>query len=112
MTSSGLIGSYPLTNEKIDSVVSEKIGAYALGKLKDGTFYISYVGRSDTNLNDRLHKHVGDYTDFKYRHYPTKKEAFEKECTLYHDFTPGDNKYHPDKPNGTNYSCPVSGCNY
>ena len=55
-------GSYVLTNEKIDEVITKtSAGNYALGKLqKDSeTFLVYYVGRSDGNLNARLKKWVG-----------------------------------------------------
>lgn len=109
MPSTGLKGSYPLTANKIDEVVTKiSSGVYALGTLEGSTFYVEYVGRSDTDLNDRLKDHAdaGKYSHFKYDYF-TVKEAFEKECSLYHDFEPSGNKNHPDRPNGKNYRCPV-----
>jgi hypothetical protein len=38
------------------------------------------------------------------------KAAFEKECKNYHDFGGSeklDNKQHPERPDGTNWECPV-----
>lgn len=111
MATTGLLGPYSLTDDAIDThVSSQKIGAYALGSTgQDGTFYISYVGRSDTDLNKRLHQHVGDFSQFKYGYFPNAKAAYEKECQLYHDFPNQNNKVHPKKPEGTNYTCPVCG---
>ena len=40
----------------------------------------------------------------------TKKAAYELECQIYHDLEPVENIIHPDAPDGTSYSCPVSGC--
>ena len=65
------------------------------------------MGRSDKDLNDRLKDHIGEYGRFKFEYYGSAKAAFEKECHLYHDFTPQDNKIHPDRPDGSNWKCPV-----
>lgn len=111
MPSSGLNGPYALTTEKIDEVVTKKSpGAYALGYSKEGTFYIDRVGRSDKDVNDRLKDYADEYKQFKYGYYSSAKAAFEKECQLYHDFKPKDNTIHPDRPEGTDYDCPVDGC--
>ncbi|KAA3634063.1 MAG: hypothetical protein DWP97_07820 [Calditrichaeota bacterium] len=113
MITTNLYGPYELTAKEIDRVVQNvSPGAYALGKVKEGVFYVSRIGRSDNDINNRLHDYVGDYVHFKYRYYDTKKAAFEKECSLYHDFEPPDNVIHPDRPNGTYYSCPISSCDY
>jgi hypothetical protein len=112
MASTGLYGPFPLTTTSIDeNAAGIAPGAYALGtKNKEGGFSVSYVGRSDDDLNGRLKQHVGEYTHFKHAFYKTSKEAFAKECILYHDFSPPDNQVHPAKPTGTKYQCPVSGC--
>lgn len=108
MASSGLRGPFPLTNESIGNNVTRKSpGAYALGSSKDGTFYIYYVGRADVSVASRLHDHVGKYDRFKYEYYGSAKAAFEKECRLYHDFEPRDNKVHPARPAGSGWKCPV-----
>ncbi len=107
MASSGLDGEYPLTESGIDTNVSRtSAGAYALGRTKDEKYLISYVGRSDDDVNARLKQHVNDYDRFKYGYFSSAKAAFEKECNLYHDFTPFDNKIHPARPNNSNWSCP------
>ena len=108
MANSGLRGPFPLTANGInDNVISTSAGAYALGRSEDGMFYIDYVGRSDSDVNDRLHDHVGENPQFKYEYYSSSKAAFEKECRLYHDFEPPRNKIHPDRPNSSNWKCPV-----
>jgi hypothetical protein len=107
MTSSGLSGPWEMTAAKIDAVVTKtSAGAYALGYTRDGTFYIKRVGRSDKDLNARLKSYIGDYKQFKCDYFSSPKAAFEKECGLYHDFNPDDNVVHPDRPNGSNWSCP------
>lgn len=112
MANSRLKGPYDLTEEGIDNNVTETSpGAYALGKVGDNnTFYISYVGRSDTDINDRLHDWVGKYKQFKFDYFGSSKSAFEKECNLYHDFGGPegklDNKVHPQRPQNSDWQCP------
>ena len=76
-----------LTNEKIDSLVTQtKPGVYALDKTTGGGFQVCYVGRADTDLNRRLKDWVGKYKYFKFEYATSPKDAFEKECELWHDF--------------------------
>jgi hypothetical protein len=111
MVSTGLRGPYKLDNETIDKEVTEEsAGAYALGKMRDTTFIVMYVGRSDDDLNGRLKKWVGSkYTHFKFEYYGSAKAAFEKECNLYHDWGEKeklDNDVHPARPDNTDWQCP------
>ena len=65
-------------------------------------FLISYVGRSDRDVNARLHDHVeGEHLSFKFERYASAKATFEKACGLHHDFSPPGNKVHPACPAGT-----------
>lgn len=108
MKSSGLYGPYTLSEQSItNNVTHTSPGAYALGETREGTFYISYVGRSDCDVADRLQDHVGKYEQFKYGYLDSAKAAFEKECRLYHDFEPPDNKVHPARPQNANWVCLV-----
>jgi hypothetical protein len=87
MPQTGLRGPYNLDNATIDAIVTRTSpGAYALGKVDDNIFYVSYVGRSDDDINRRLKDWVGKYPKFKFEYYDSPKAAFEKECNLYHDF--------------------------
>jgi hypothetical protein len=106
----GLSGPYSLTSVGVSNSVTVKSpGAYALGKLgEDGIFYIDYVGRSDDDVAARLQQHVTEYyPQFMFGYFPSAKAAFDKECQLYHDFTPPKNKVHPARTKGANWSCPV-----
>lgn len=108
MATSGLRGPYPLTRENINrNVTRTSAGAYALGPSEDGTFYVHYVGRADVDLAKRLADHIGKYARFKFEYYDSPKAAFLKECRLYHDFNPRDNKVHPARPAGSGWKCPV-----
>lgn len=117
MASLGMQGPYTFSPSKIDEFVTRTSpGNYALGYIKeDGTFMVQYVGRSDTDLNSELKAkaRLNDrYKKFKYSYATSPKAAFEKECQNFHDFGESgklDNQYHPDRPSGTGWKCPV--CN-
>jgi hypothetical protein len=90
-------------------------GNYALGEQKDGKFIVSYVGRADFDLNDRVKDHLQKrkYLHFKFVYAPSPKGAYDRECKNFHDFGGAegklDNKIHPDKPSGSSWRCPVCG---
>jgi len=61
-------GSYPLTHEAIDGMLTRSApGNYALGYMDGAVFTVFYVGRSDSDLRLRLHEWVG--TPSRYRRY-------------------------------------------
>src|SRR5690242_4574521 len=103
MANSGLHGPHTLTSVGVsNNVKGIGPGAYALGATNEkNEFVIAYVGRSDDDLAGRLQQHVTEpYLQFKYGFLPSTDEAFYKECRLYHDFSPPDNKVHPARPRG------------
>lgn len=108
MASLDMQGSYPLNNTEIDRVITRTSpGNYALGYSKDGSFYVQYVGRADSDVNARLKQHIGEnYARFMYSYATSPKDAFEKECRNYHDFSPRNNTYHPDRPANQGWKCP------
>jgi hypothetical protein len=69
-------GSYPLSHETIDEMVSRTSpGNYALGYMNGTTFMVFYVGRSDSDVKRRLHEWVG--APSRYRKYaPSGKAAW------------------------------------
>ena len=113
--------SYDLTYEEVNRLVAEnRKGNYAFGYLDErGVFIVRYVGRSDTDLRERIKHGITDmeidntckYERFKFSYAKNEKEAYEKECKNYHDFGGPEgrlvNKNHPDKPEGYIGSCPV-----
>lgn len=102
---------YSLKESEITSNVKNKqAGVYVLDNSTDSPFKFQYVGRSDDDLPGRLRKWIGKYRYFKFDYSSSAKDAFEMECRLYHENKPPDNTIHPDRPDGTNYKCPVSGC--
>lgn len=59
MRSLEMRGSYPLSDEAIDEALTRTApGNYALGYLDGEAFRVFYVGRSDSDLNQRLHEWV------------------------------------------------------
>ncbi len=101
-------GPYSLTRENIAyHVTRTSAGNYLLLNRRGD---VRYVGRSDTNVRDRLLQHVGGrYTEFKYSYATSAKDAFETECRNYHDYGGDnlDNDIHPDRPdNSLNWKCP------
>jgi hypothetical protein len=108
MVENGLRGPFALSDSIIDEQVSPDLpGAYVLGESDDlVNFRVVFVGRSDINVNNQLHVHVGSYTRFKFQYCSSAQHAFEKECGLYHDFVPFDNPIHPQRPAGTAWKCP------
>lgn len=105
----------------INTIIEKKRGNYAFGYLdNENNFIVCYVGRSDTDLQREIKQQMKTdrakgCTHFMYSYASSKKEAFEKECRNYHDFGESDhlhNEYHPDKPDRTDYKCPVKGCEY
>jgi hypothetical protein len=60
MQSLEMSGSYPLSDEAIDQVMTRTSpGNYALGYMDGETFSVFYVGRSDSDVRQRLHEWVG-----------------------------------------------------
>jgi hypothetical protein len=113
MTTLSMNGPFNLTSTNIESIITNvSAGNYALGYVHDNIFTVEYVGRSDTDVKDRLKTWVGKYKSFKYSYSTSPKEAFKKECMNYHDFGENerlDNKAHPDRPDNSDWECPI--CN-
>lgn len=107
MTRSGLLGPYQLSFDTIDATLTrQSAGVYALGYLDErGRFCINHVGRSDEDLRSQLLHYIGSDPLFKYTYCMSSQTAFERECDLFHDFSPPGNRLHPDRPRGTRWRC-------
>ena len=114
----GLLGPYVLSAESVDEHACDVgPGVYSLGQYdrNNDVFYVNYVGRSDINLNLRLHQHerANGFSYFKYAFYRSVRFTYEKECVLWHKFGGLElklkNKRHPDSPDGEAWQCPVCG---
>jgi excinuclease UvrABC nuclease subunit len=99
-------GPYSLDSGTIDSVVTgTSPGVYVLADAASNV--ARRVGRSDMDVRARLKTYVGKYHRFWFAYAGSPKEAFEKECHLWHDLKPADNIIHPDRPSGCGWRCPV-----
>lgn len=108
MLTTGLLGPYRLSFDEIDRLIARPSpGVLALGQRdEDDAFRVNYIGRDDSDIRDRLRGFIGAEALFKYRLIQSQKAAFEKECELFHDFSPPCTRLHPDRPRGTNWTCP------
>lgn len=108
MAQPDLCGPFALTDFVIDREVAENLpGAFVLEDSANLVhFRVAYVGRSDTDVNNQLHVHVGCYKRFRFEYCSSDRAAFEKQCVLYHDFEPRDNPVHPQRPAGEDWTCP------
>ena len=113
MATLNMSGLFDLTEEQLGKAVTKvSAGNYALGYSQEGSFYVLYVGRSDSDVRGRLLSWVGKnarYKQFMYSYADSAKAAFEKECINYHDFGGKeklDNEAHPDRPDNSNWKCP------
>jgi hypothetical protein len=88
-------------------VTIKSSGVYALGRTDGNTFYIGYVARLDDDVAGWLKQHVAlPDPQFKFAYATSAKDAFEKECKLYHDFGRNRNPNHPARPVGSGWKCP------
>lgn len=103
-------------NDKIDNQISSivsSIGNYRLAKAlsPDGYLYVSYVGRSDSDVATRIADHLGEgYRYFRFCYQPSRRAAYEQECRDYHKYGGDkgilDNEIHPASPAFMSYKCP------
>jgi hypothetical protein len=69
-----MCGCYPLSEEAIDALItSTSPGNYALGFLDGESFRVFYVGRSDSDVRQRLHEWVD--TPSQYEKYSSPAKA-------------------------------------
>jgi hypothetical protein len=105
-----LRGPFPLNYEVVNREVIARVGAFTLGYTSaDGRFCANKVGRSDGNLRECLTRNIGLEREFKYLPLATATEGFETECRLFHSLAPLRTRSHPNRPNGTNSTCPICG---
>lgn len=70
----GMDGPHPLEDAAIDEVLTRKApGNFALGYMDGDGFHVSYVGRSDFDVRERLHGWVG--VPSQYRRYASPAKA-------------------------------------
>ena len=108
LTGTGLRGPFSLEREAIEEELVDRCpGAYALGFTDHlGRFSIMYVGSAGEDLKAKLREHIGTASQFKFRHFAEQRQAFEKECEMFHQFQPTGNFLHPSRPRGSDWTCP------
>ena len=104
----GLLGPYRLTFDGINGAIARRsAGVYALGRNDpSGNFQVKHVGRSDSDIREGLRECIGSDTMFKFSFFGSAQAAFEKECELFHEFSPPGNRIHPSRSKGTKWECP------
>lgn len=106
---------YLLSRESVERFV--RPGTPGNYILYDVSQSIRYVGRSDTDLQQRLFDHVNEKPYQYYKCWPASspEEAYYKECEQYHQHLGSGkllNKYHPATPDGTELRCPIFWCEF
>jgi len=84
-------------------------------KVDHTTHIVRYVGWSDTDVKSEVLQHVGDKTFmfFSFEYADSPRQAYEEACMDHHEFHATlTDKTHPRKPEGTDYACPVKGCEH
>jgi hypothetical protein len=108
-----MFGDYAVTKQGIDSaVVANSAGVYLLGTVTGNTFNVQRTGRSDDDLNGRLHDYEGLYDYFKYAYCANAEQAFYAECEIWHAYADKKTQIHPARPAGKKYAGPVKNCVY
>lgn len=97
--------------------ISNRAGHYLLCD-KDpstGEYFVQYVGRSDSELRNRLYNHelMRKYNYFYYEYSTSPLDAYKNECINYHNFGGSeeleDNENHPASPKSDHITraCPI-----
>ncbi|MFO7867186.1 MAG: hypothetical protein R6V02_10320 [Candidatus Aminicenantes bacterium] len=102
---------YKLENASIEKHLTKTgPGVFTLGTMSERAEYlVAYTGIAKKDLKKELKNLVGKSRRplFTFEYTSSLKEAFEKQCCIYHHFDPPDNKQHPKSPEGTDWTCPT-----
>lgn len=103
-----LKGPHALSFDALQRVLPKaRTGIFALGYVDpEGRFRVQSVGRDDYDVRARLSELIGSSTMFKFAVMANSREAFEKECALFHELRPPSTIIHPIRPRGTDWQCP------
>ena len=88
---------------------------FVLGGIRKGVdsklrFQISRVSHVDGDLGGELRKYIGKYSGFRFKFFRSTRNAYDKECQIYHEFRPSKNIKHPTRPRNTKFLCSVADC--
>lgn len=103
-----LKGPHSLTFDTLQRLLPKsRKGIFALGYLDgSGRFRVQSVGRDDYDLRARLCELIGSSAMFKFATMASAREAFDRECELFHSLRPPSNVIHPARPSGADWQCP------
>ena len=117
---SGLGRPLPLKEPTIQKEVDgssdwSSASVFVLGGIRKGAdgklrFHIKKVSHVDGDLGKELRKFIGKYSGFRFKFSRSTRNAYDKECQIYHQFKPIKNIAHPTRPRHTKYVCPVVDC--
>lgn len=108
MTAPRLFGPLPLAADRVEKhLQANSPGVYALGEIVNGTFVIRVIGRADEDLRIALKAFVsGSYKHFKFSYALSPRDAFAKECQLFHSLEVLHARQpHPTPPKGMDLRC-------
>ena len=82
-------------------------------KSADGKFrfQIRKVSHVEGDLGKELRNYIGEFSGFRFKFFRSTRNAYDKECQIYHQFKPIKNITHPIRPKHTKFVCPVADCN-
>ena len=117
---SGLGRPLPLKESTIQKEVDgssdwSSASVFVLGGIRKGAdgklrFHIKKVSHVDGDLGKELRKFIGKYSGFRFKFCRSTRNAYDKECEIYHNFKPIENIKHPVKPKNTKFYCSVINC--
>ena len=102
--------------EEVDNCADwRSASVFVLGGVRKGAdgklrFQIRKVRHIDGDLGKELRKYIGKYSGFRFKFFRSTRNAFDKECQIYHQLKPVDNIKHPDRPRNTKFLCSVVDC--
>ena len=116
----GLGKPLPLNKETIKTEIDDaenwsSASVFVLGGVRRGAdgkprFHIKRVEHADGDLGKKLSSYIGKYSAFRFKFFRSTRNAYDKECEIYHNFRPSDNNYHPVRPKNTKFLCPIVDC--
>jgi hypothetical protein len=102
-------GPYLLRPLQVDISVPTRVGGvYCLGKTGRT---VTYVGRADHDLRDKIKSHWPEYQMFWYQPALSPRDAFLSHCQTFHkhaDASMGAGD-HPSPPGNISVKCPICG---
>lgn len=86
-----------------------RAGVFVLVSEHSATGEFEYVGRANSALNERLMAWMNSFGWAYWAYADSARDAYEKECRLFHHINPPANSRHPVAPEGSGQACPACG---